>query len=217
MRERRVVAALTLLCLSPALTVAQDASPVVSDAEFRDPVNLIDEAHAALMHRITSLTDQQWTFKPNPDRWSVGECVEHIARSERAAVEQAKHVIAGPSDPQWFTRTNGTLDVLRQLVPNRGPQGRGGRQAPTEIQPTEHWDRARAIREFYAAHGELRAYVETMDRTIKDRTQQSVVPALGWLNGYDWLSSIPLPVTRHTKQIIEVQSDSNYPKPAGTD
>jgi hypothetical protein len=83
------------------------------------------------------------------------------------------------------------------------------------VLPTEHWDRERGIREFYKSHGELRAFVESMPREIKNRTFLNPFPSIGMLNGYDWLTLAALHVKRHTMQAIEVQEDPNYPeKPA---
>ncbi len=215
MRKQTLFVGAILGCLALGRAFAEDApKPYVTDTEYGELVKLIDDAQNTVMGLITGLSDEQWNFKQNPDRWSVGECVEHIARSEKALLELSKQVIASPRDPEWFTRTNGKIDLLRQVVPNRGPQGQGGVQAPAEIRPTENWDRAHAIQEFYKAHGEVRAFVETMNRDIKDHTSQHPVPQIGWINGYDWLNLLTLHVVRHSKQIVEVQQDAKYPKKA---
>lgn len=212
MFERTTGIACLLICLvSGPMLGAEAPSPNVTDTELAELVALLDGAQDDLMKLVSGLTEEQWSFKPRPDRWSVGECVEHIARSEAAALGRIEDLAKTPADPEWYTKTNGKLAVLRQYIPNRGPQGQGGRQAPDEIRPTEHWDRARGIAEFYSTHGKVRSFVETMDRDIKSRTMESVVSAFGWLNGYDWLHSLGLHVVRHTKQIAEVQADPGYP------
>lgn len=216
MRARSLSFALVLGCSVPMVTVAQDApDPRLTDAEFVELTEILDDSQETLLALISGLTNEQWNFKQNPDRWSVGECTEHIVRSQRALLETVRGILEGPSDPEWAAKTTGKAAIVRQLVPMRGPQGQGGRQAPTEIQPTEHWDRAHAIRELYAAQGEVRAFVETMDRQIKDRTMQSQVPQFGWMNTYDWLNLLAMHTVRHSKQIVEVQEHPNYPKSAG--
>lgn len=204
--------ALMLVCLAPIPAFAEDPSPVLTDAEVKALLDLLDETQDALMSRITGLTDEQWNFKQNPNRWSVGECVEHIALSESGILSTVKGVIAGPADPEWATKSAGKLAVVKQVVPNRGPQGQGGVQAPEPLQPVNKWNRQEGIEHFYASHGELRAYVETMDRHIKDRGMPHPVPQLGWMNAHDWLNLILYHTVRHTKQLIEVQEDPNYPK-----
>jgi hypothetical protein len=188
----------------------------MTDAEFAELTKLLDDSHDGLLALVSGLTDEQWTFKQNPDRWSVGECTEHIVRSQRAMLETIQRILAGPRDADWATKTAGKTDIVRQLVPMRGPQGQGGVQAPEEIRPTENWARAHAIRELYAVHGEVRAFVETTDRAVKDRTMESRIPQFGWMNAYDWLNLLPLHVVRHSKQIAEVQADPKYPARVST-
>lgn len=213
MRNRFI--ALIVLLLAPAmLAAADDPSPYLTDEEFTDLVKEMDSAQDMFLGLISGLTDEQWTFKQNADRWSVGECAEHIVRSQHALFDFAKNAMTTPPDPEWYTRTKDKADFLRKVMPNRNPGGVGGAQAPMEIRPTEHWDRAKTIQEFYKIHGEVRAYIETMPREVKNHTAEHPFPIFNWLNAYDWLLYVPLHTVRHSKQIIEVQQDPNYPKKA---
>ncbi len=214
MRKCALIVAMLFACLSMGGAVAEDPSPVVTDAEIKDLLKLIDDTQAELMKRVSGLTDEQWNFKTNPNRWSVGECLEHIALSERGILQGVQQAIGGPVDPDWAKKSAGKLAIVKQAVPNRNPQGQGGVQAPEPLQPVNKWGRQKGIEEFYAAHGHLRAYIETMDRHIKDRGMPHPVPALGWMNAHDWLNLILYHTVRHTKQLIEVQEDPNYPKAA---
>ncbi len=214
MRKLFLGVATLLVSLSMGAAFAEDPSPVVSDAEMKELLALVDQTQAELVSRITGLTDEQWNFKAAPNRWSVGECVEHIALSERGILAGVQQAIAGPVDPEWATKSAGKLAIVKSAVPNRGAQGKGGFQAPEPLQPVNKWNRQQGIEEFYAAHGHYRAYVETMNREIKNHGMPHPVPALGWLNGYDWLNMILYHTVRHTKQLIEVQEDPNYPKAA---
>ncbi len=209
-----VIAALMLV--QSGLALAEDApSPMLTDAEFADLVKEMDASQDLLLGLITGLTDEQWNFKQNADRWSVGECAEHIVRSEKALYDFALNAMMGAPDPQWHERTKTKAAFLRQVMPNRNPGGVGGAQAPMEIRPTEHWDRAKTIEEFYKIHGVVRAYIETMPREIKNHTFEHPFPIFNWLNAYDWLLYVPLHTVRHSRQIVEVQSDANYPKKSG--
>lgn len=212
MAVRNLIALLLTLSVSNSSFGEESPSPRVTDEEFRELVAILDDGQDMLLGLITGLTAEQWNFKPNADRWSVAECVEHITRTEQAILAMIQQVIAGPRDPEWYSRTNGKLELVRDFVPNRNPGGAGGLNAPLEVRPSEQWDRARAIREFYTAHGALRAYVETMQRDIKDRTFMNPFPAINWMNAHDWLNLAGLHVVRHSKQIIEVQADPSYPK-----
>jgi hypothetical protein len=218
---RRVIGVPTLMIafVVPLFVAATSAradspSPSLTDEEFAELIKEHDHSMNMLLERISGLSDEQWNFKQNPKRWSVGECAEHIVRSEHALFQMAVKAIENPADPEWYERTKGKLDLIRRIMPNRPKNGVGGAKAPQEIQPTEKWGREKAIKEFYKIHGEVRAYIETMPREIKNHTVKHPFPIFGWLNGQDWLLYLPLHTVRHCKQIIEVQSDPKYPKKA---
>ncbi len=199
--------------VAPMAVVAEAPSPAVTDAEFAKLIEDLDLAQDTLLGLISGMTDEQWTFKQNPDRWSVAECVEHIVRTEEAVLAGIQATMQGPRDPEWFSRTEGKNDLLRQVVLTRNAGGAGSPfKAPYEVSPTEHWDRAHAIEEFYKAHGTVRAFAETMPREIKNVTMMNPFPQIGWMNAHDWLTLTALHVRRHSMQIAEVQADPKYPK-----
>ena len=110
---------------------AEDApSPTLSEEEYTELLTLLDESRDMLMKRITRLTDEQWNYKTDPDRWSVRQCVEHIIRSERALLDYAMNAMKGGADKDWVERTKGKTDLLRQVMPNRNPGGAGGASPP---------------------------------------------------------------------------------------
>ena len=206
-------AAAVLLAMPLSVVAAEDAAnPKLSDAEFAELMKMMDDAQDMLLGLITGLSDEQWNFKQAPDRWSVAECTEHIVRSQRLLLEAAQSAMAAPENPDWAEKTAGKNAFVRRVMPNRNPGGAGGAQAPQEIVPTENWNRGRAIEEFYKIQGVCRAYMETVDREVKNHTFDHPFPVFGTLSAYDWLIYIPLHTVRHSKQIIEVQSDQNYPK-----
>ena len=213
MLKKTVVLALLSIALSVNFAKAEDApSPYMSDEERDELIRLLDESRDLLMGLITGLSDEQWNFKQNPDRWSTGECAEHIVRSETSLFDSAVRAMGSATDEDWAERTKGKADLLRQVMPNRQPMGRGGATAPVEIRPSEKWSRAKTIEEFYKIRGKVRAYSETVEKSLKDHTVEHPFPFFSWLNAHDWLIYVPLHTIRHSRQIIEVQEDKNYPK-----
>lgn len=198
-----------------SLSLAEEQpSPALTDEERSELLTMIQDSQDRVMALISGLSDEQWTFKQNPDRWSVAECTEHIVLSQRALLQAAQAALGAAPDPEWHERTNAKADLLKKLLPNRQPFGQGGASAPQEIRPSGTWDRAQALREFYTVQGEVVATVETLaaDAPLKQHTFENPFPIFGWLNAYDWLIYIPLHTERHSRQIEEVQADANYPK-----
>ena len=111
-----------------AVTVA-DPNPNVTDEELTVLVKEIDDAQDKLVGSISGMTDEQWNFRENPNRWSVAECVEHIARTERAILGGIAFYLSRPANPQWFEQTQGKLEMVRQAVVDP-PQGRRRQPLP---------------------------------------------------------------------------------------
>ena len=155
---KKFIVGTLLVVLSCGNAMAEDApDPSLTDKERAHLVKLLDASRDMLMGLITGLSDEQWTFKQNADRWSVAECTEHIVRTERALLDAAKLALRGDPAPEWHERTTGKVALLERIMPNRNPGGAGGASAPQEVRPSEHWSRAKAIRELYIVRGEVRA------------------------------------------------------------
>ncbi len=213
--KRSVAIMLVAVFAAGSAAIAEDASDGnLTGEEKAEMVTLLDDSLDMFMGLITGLTDEQWNFKQNDDRWSVGECAEHIVRSERALLESAQAALENDADSDWAKKTEGKAKLIRNVMPNRNPGGAGGASAPQEIRPTEKWSRAKAIEEYYKVRGEVRAFAETIafEQPIKQHIFPHPFPVFGDLSSYDWLIYVPLHTVRHSKQIIEVQEDAKYPK-----
>jgi hypothetical protein len=186
-------------------------SPFLTDEEHKKIIDLLDESHDLLIGLTSGLTDEQWNFKQNDKRWSVGECAEHIIRSEEVLLQAAVIALAKEPNKEWREATKGKTELLENVMPNRRPMGQGGATAPFEIRPSENWSRAKFFEEYYKIRGQVRAMVETIDRPIKEYTEEHPFPIFNTLSAHDWIIYVPLHTIRHSRQMIEVMEDENYP------
>jgi hypothetical protein len=208
--KRATSIALCLLLL-PAIALAADAAATLTDAERKEMVDLLASSERDFLALIENATDEQWRWKPKPDRWSIGECAEHIILSERMLFQTALDALKQPADPEWATKTAGKTEFLKKVMPNRNPGGAGGAQAPQEIRPTEGLSREEVVRRFKESRAEISAFVEKLDAPAKQHIIVHPFPVFGPLNAYDWLIYVPLHTVRHSRQIIEVQQTAGYP------
>jgi hypothetical protein len=209
---RRALSLVCFLVLSPAVALATDATGKLSDAEKSEMIELLDSSARDFLALIEGATEEQWKWKPNPDRWSIGECAEHIILSERMLYQTALDALASPADPEWATRTAGKAEFLKEVMPNRNPGGAGGAQAPQEIRPVGGLSRDEVVRRFNESRAEIKAFVERLDAPAKQHIVVHPFPIFGPLNAYDWLIYVPLHTVRHSRQIIEVQATAGYPR-----
>lgn len=203
-----------LLLVAPATASEDTTGGSLSDSEREELLQLLDDSQRDFLSLIDGLSAEQWSYKPTPDRWSVGECAEHIVLSERALFEAAKTALAKEPDPEWAEKTKGKAELLKRVMPNRNPGGAGGAQAPQEIRPHRDLNRDQVTAELATLRAEIHDLVDSLDRPIKEYTEEHPFPIFGTLSAYDWLLYVPLHTIRHSKQIVEVQESPDYPAAA---
>src|SRR5712671_6416121 len=150
------------------------------------------------------LSEAQWNFKPAADKWSVAECVEHIAAAEDFIRGMAlDKVMKAPAAPD---RDIAKIDAgIMAMIPDRSQKA----QAPDELKPTNR---------FGSPEGSLKHFVESRATTedflkttagLRDHVADS---PMGKLDGYEFVLLIAAHSERHTKQINEVKADPSFPK-----
>lgn len=187
--------------------VAAQTSPEMrmTEAERAEVIALLLKSEEEMLRAIDGLTDQQWTFKPAPERWSIGEVVEHIVLADALLFDTAVKALDGRMDEAW----NATLaksDVLRKALPNRSRRV----DAPAAIKPQQAMTRAALVSRFKEQRAKALAFARETDKPLKAHTAQN--PFFGSLNAHQWLLYIPLHHVRHNQQIAEVKASSGYPR-----
>jgi DinB family protein len=151
------------------------------------------------------LSDAQWNFKSAPDRWSVAQVVEHIAAAEdllRGMV--IEKVMKAPADPARDVKK--TDEAVLAMIPDRSHKA----QAPEPLVPTNRYGSpAGSLKHFM----ETRATTEDFLKNTPDLRAHAEDSPLGMkLDAYEWVLFIAAHSDRHTKQILEVKADPNFPK-----
>lgn len=209
---RRALLVLLLFTIPQApVAAAAGESGALSEAERREMIELLESSGRRFLELVEGVSDEQWSWKPAPDRWSVGECAEHILLSERSLFETALAALEQAPDPDWAEKTAGKAELLARVMPDRNPGGAGGAQAPQEVRPRHGLGRDEVVSRFRDSRREILAFVEGLDRPLKRHVIEHPFPIFGPLNAYDWLIYVPLHTVRHSKQIVEVQETPGYP------
>src|SRR5216684_1224789 len=120
---------LTLILVAVSLLGAED--PSFTPQERANVIQLLKDSRKETIDAVKDLTDEQWKWKPAPDRWSVGEVAEHIVLAEASQFANVKKAIASPPDPAWEAKTKGKTETLVAVLAPR----LGKAQAPEAIVP----------------------------------------------------------------------------------
>jgi hypothetical protein len=179
---------------------AQDASA----ADKEKALALLESSKKGVLAATKGLSPAQWNFKPAPEKWSIAECMEHIAAAEdfiRGTIEQ--NVMKAPAAPD---RDLAKIDAgILANVPDRTNKV----QAPEPLKPTNRFGSPdAAIKHFVESRAKTEEYLKN---TADLRGHAVDSPAGGKWDAYEFILLIGAHSERHTKQIEEVKASPGYP------
>lgn len=189
------------------LATAYAADPHMTSQERTQLVQYLKDSQKEFLAAVSNLTDEQWKWKPAPERWSVGECAEHIMLSEGLLFSKAQEAIKNPPSSDWETTTGPKTAILLQVMAPR----LGKAKAPEDIVPSGTMPRAEIMAKFAEARAQTLKFAEDTQIALKEHVAPHPFPIFNPLNAYQWILYIPLHNMRHDKQIAEVKSTAGFP------
>lgn len=196
---------LPLLTLAVLALSALAGAASLTDADRKEGLAQLDRTRNGVIEAAKGLSDAQLKFKPGPDRWSVAEVLEHIALAEDFLFENtSKNVMsapAGSADRDYRAADQFVLTV----IPDRSQKA----TAPDPLVPTGRWAPQEALDHFLKSRART---VEFLKATPDLREHVVDSPIGQKLDGYQWVLFTSAHSERHTKQMLEVKADPNFPK-----
>jgi hypothetical protein len=200
-RTSSFILALAVMLFASFAVSAQE----LTQAEKDKTLQYLESTKKDVLDATRGLSPAQWNFKPAPDRWSIAECMEHIAAAEDFIRDNIVNgVMKAPPAPG---RDVAAIDAgILENVPARKTKV----QAPEPIKPTNRFGSPEAAIKHFV---ESRAITEDFLKTtpgLRDHAADS--PAGVKWDAYEFILLIAAHSERHTNQIKEVKADPNYPK-----
>jgi len=88
----------------------------ITDQERKIAIDLLQQTEQGVIDAVAGLSDAQLNFKPAPDKWSVLECVKHIAVTEQALWHVTDSVIHGTANPEKRSEIKATDEQVVQMI-----------------------------------------------------------------------------------------------------
>lgn len=183
------------------------SDPNLTKEEREKAMELLRSSRQEFLEAI-NVSEEQWKWKPAPERWSVGECAEHIALAENLLFAKVQEAVNSPANPEWEEKTKGKLEFLAKVMPNR----LGKAKSPLEIEPTGKLSREEVTKLFEQNRARSMAFIVENKVALKEHTAEHPFPVFNTLNAQQWFLYIPWHNMRHLKQIAEVKATPGYPK-----
>lgn len=195
---------LTLLVITGLAGTLKDSS--LSQKERKAGINLMKDTKADVLKNIKDLSETQLNFKQAADRWSVKECMYHIAISEKNLWDMLEGSMKSAANPEKRSEIKVTDDELVKMMENR--TNRVKTIAPFEPQNTPYKSIAEALIDFKTRRAD---HIKYLKSTTEDLRNHVVQMPFGWIDGYQLCLMMASHSNRHNQQIDEVKSDPNFP------
>ncbi len=197
-----------LSVLSSALLFLSMAAfgQTLTQADREKGAQYLEQTRDGVVAATRGLSDAQMKFKSAPERWSVAETLEHIALGEdlmfQSVTDKIMKAPAGPAD-----RDTAKIDVMiLNMVPDRTQK----RQAPGSLVPTGRWTPSETLDHFLKSRSSTIGFLKSTPDLRAHASADN--PFQQPLDAYDWLLFIGAHSERHSKQMLEVKADPNFPK-----
>jgi hypothetical protein len=199
--KRLLLALSCVLFVSPWLR-AQD----IRAEDLTRATDHLKKTSAGFLASVEGLSEAQLNFKPGPTRWSVAEVAEHIAAAEGFLMSMVTDQVMKAPARTEPVNTKEVDDLVLTAIADRTHK----LQAPEPLVPTMRFgNTAGSVKQFKDSRAKTLAFVSS---TKNLRGHASDSPLGPKLDAYEWVLFISAHSERHTKQILEVKADPNFPK-----
>ncbi len=196
---------LTLLVITGLAGTIHDYS--LSKTERKTAISLMKETKADALKSVKGLSEAQLNFKAAPDKWSVKECMYHIAISEKNLWDLMEATMKAPANPEKRSEIKMTDEQLIKMMEDRSFKVKT--QETFEPKNTPYKSLDEAVESFKSRRME---HIKYLKSTTEDMRNHVVQLPFGWLDCYQLCLMVASHSNRHTQQINEVKADPAFPK-----
>lgn len=194
------------LAILPALLSFSTAFTELTQKERDDAAAYFNETQNNLETALKGLSADQLKWKPNDSTWSVADCVEHIALSEKNLFDWAMGTLKEPANPAKRSELKMTDDMIKKILTDRSFKVKTREGFIPTGQFGDAW---KSLEEFKIKRARHIAYIK---ETSDDLRNHFAELPFGWVDSYQLMIFMSAHTQRHTLQIEEVKSNPNFPK-----
>lgn len=198
-----------MLFMAIALATLAFTIPVnpLSKKERKEAIQLLKSTEKDLLQEVKGLSEAQLKYKPAPDRWSVEECVKHIAVTEQMLWQMTDGGIKQPANPEKRSEIKVTDAQVVQMIEDRTTK----RQTFDNLKPenTTYKNMDEALQALKGSRNSLISYLKSTNDDLRNHVLS--LP-MGQFDSYQMILFMGAHSNRHTQQIREVKADPGFPK-----
>lgn len=176
----------------------------VTKKERTSAIRYLKQTQNKLHQIVKPLSSDQVKFSPGEGSWSILECLEHIAESEKTIFEIISSSVKEPPNEESTTSTLSDEEIVR-LITDRSVKG----QAQGDLIPNERYSEMQdALKVFDQRRRRAISYVKGTDHHLH---RYMIEFPFGVIDAYQVLVFMSGHTERHILQIQEIMNHPEFP------
>lgn len=155
----------------------------------------------------------QLNWKPAPDQWSIGQCLDHLIVSNAKYLPVLLTIIEGKNKPSFWEKNNPLSNYTgKQMIKTLGKNVVKKYKSPRLFIPSESTVSQNIISDFKNHQDEIfQLFLELEKEKYKHIVVTSPVASLITLKLHDLIELIIVHEERHINQALRVKNNINFP------
>ncbi len=178
----------------------------ISKKERKYAIGLMKDTRDEAINSTKNLSEAQLNYKTAPERWSVKDCMYHIAATEKGLWGMFEGAMKGAANPEKRSEIKVTDEQFVKMILDRSQKA----QAPEPFRPEniKYTSLDEAVADFKMNRLN---HIKYMKASTEDLRNHVVQMPFGWIDCYQLYLLIGAHSNRHTQQINEVKANSGFP------
>ena len=157
----------------------------------------------------------QLNWKPSPEQWSIGQCLDHIIVSNGKYLPLLKTIFEGKHKTTFWERNNPLCNYTgKQMIKTLGKNVIKKYKSPRLFFPSESNISQNIISDFKTRQAEIFSlFIELEKEKYSEYIITSPVASLITLKLHDLIELLIVHEERHIDQALRVKNNNNFPNP----
>ena len=181
-------------------------STSITSKERKFAATHLKDTKVDVLKSIKGLSQAQLDFRTNSDKWSIRECVYHIAVSEKTLWQLLQQTMKQPANPEKRPDIKMTDDQVISMTEDRTRKFRPSQDLDPKNTPYKNLDQA--LESFKSIRTEHIKYMKTTTEDLRNHIAQLPV---GWVDCYQICLFMSAHSNRLMQQIEELKAAPNFP------
>jgi DinB superfamily len=157
-----------------------------------------------LAEEVRGLSAAQLEYRASPDRWTIRECVSHLAVAEPDYWRDLMKAVKAPGDMSGKKSANSDANILWYGIDRVVHTKTGG--GHEKVETYKNLDEA--ISRFQTLRATMIDYIKTTNDDLRAHSFGS----RALIDCWQWMLEISTHAERHIQQIREIKADPMFPK-----